>query len=153
MKIAHPEGLQPIRPEKVHPKKDSAGSAGFNDVLREALSKPEADSGIQKTSRLSEPLSIQGFGSSGLQTVYVDKTSRVIDLMDKYASSLSNPRKTLKDIEPELKRFIEEAQSLHEEYVNSGNADTELEQIMEDLLRAARLEGVRFQRGDYLEPE
>jgi hypothetical protein len=49
--------------------------------------------------------------------------------------------------------FIEEAHSLHEEYINSGNANTELKKIMEDLLRAARLEGTRFNRGDYLDSE
>ena len=49
--------------------------------------------------------------------------------------------------------FIEEAQSLHEEYISTGNTDDELRNIMEDLLRAARLEGARFQRGDYLDSE
>jgi len=153
MKITGPEGLQQTQPEKVHLRKDPVGSTGFGNVLREALGQPKVNGDIHGTSRLSEPRSVQSPGGPALQSGFIDKTSRVINLMDTYAKSLSNPKKTLKDIEPELLAFIEEAQSLHEEYVTSGNTNTELKTIMVDLLRAARLEGARFQRGDYLDPE
>lgn len=153
MKITSPEGLQQTRPESIHPKKDSVGSANFDNILRKAMDKPDANGNVQRASRLSEPRSVQSLGKPALQTGYLKKTSRVIDLMDTYANSLSNPQKTLKDIEPELMKFLEEAQSLHEDYLSAGKTNTELKNIMEDLLRAARLEGVRFQRGDYLDSD
>ena len=153
MKITNPEGLQQTRPEKVHSKKDSVDSTSFDNELLKALGKPDMNNDIRKTARLSEPRFVQRLGEPGLQAGYVDKTSRVINLMDTYAKSLSDPKKTLKDIEPELMTFIEEAQSLHEEYISTGNTNDDLKNIMEDLLRAARLESVRFHRGDYLDSE
>lgn len=153
MKITTPEGLQQARPEKVHSQKVTVGSGSFEGAMREALEKQNVDGAIKKTAHLSEPRPIQNFGEPRFQTAYIDRTSRVIDLMDTYAKSLSNPGKTLKEIEPELMMFIDEAQSLHEEYINSGNTNRELKNIMEDLLRAARLESARFNRGDYLDSE
>jgi hypothetical protein len=153
MKITNPEGIQQARTEKAHSKKDPLGAANFSYALSEALKKPDLTEGAQETFRLSEPRSIQNLGKANLQTDYVDKTSRVIDLMDAYANSLSNPQKTLNDIEPELTTFIEEARNLHDKYANSENATPELKNIIEDLLRTARLEAARFQRGDYLDSE
>lgn len=153
MKITGPEGLQQPRPEKDHLKKDPIGAIGFGNALRKALETPDMNSEVRKLSRLAEPHAAERFGEPVLEPVYIDKTSRVINLMDAYARSLSNPQKTLKDIEPDLTAFIKEARSLREEYMNAGNANPELMTILEDLLRTARLEGVRFQRGDYLDPE
>ena len=96
MKITSPEGLQQTRPEKVHSKKDSVGSTGFDHELLKALGKPDASGNIKKTARLSEPRFVQRLGEPGLQTGYVDKTSRVINLMDTYAKSLRTPKKPSK---------------------------------------------------------
>ena len=153
MKITSPEGLQQTRPENVQPKNNPVGSTDFGNMLRKALEKPDLNSDVQKTAGLTEPRSVQNFGNQYSRADYTDRTSQVINLMDSYAKSLSNPRKTLKDIEPELLTFIEEAQTLHEEYINSGNVDSGLKNILEDLLRAARLESARFNRGDYLDPD
>jgi hypothetical protein len=153
MKITDPEGLQQNYPEKIRQDKDRIGSNSFNNILKETLWEKDPNDTIQKASHLSEPLSIQPFNEMTLGTDYVDRTSRLIDLMDAYTKSLSNPQKTLKDIEPELLTFIEEAQNLHEAYANSGSPNAELKAIMEALLRTARLEGARFQRGDYLDSE
>ncbi len=153
MKITSPEGLQQTQPENVKPKNAPLGSNDFGKVLKEALEKPGLNSGVQQSDRLPEPHPVQSFGNSNSESTYIDKTSKVINLMDSYARFLSNPRKTLKEIEPELMTFVDEARDLHKEYVNSGNVDSGLKNILEDLLRAARLESARFNRGDYLDSE
>ena len=153
MKITGLEGQPQVRPGPPH-SPDSPGSADFNKLLRESLEPDDTETRIQKKAPLAEPRSIQNIGRlSPLPSEFESRTARVIDLMDRYAQSLSDPGKTLKDIEPDLLKFIEEARSLHETYLKTENTDTRLTRIMEDLHRTSRLEAVRFQRGDYLDSE
>jgi len=81
---------------------------------------------------------------------YVDRAKQVIDLMDQYSKALADPKKSLKDIHPVLNEFAENANTLHSDYTKAAKAPTELSKILEDLRRAAQLETIRFQRGDYV---
>jgi hypothetical protein len=153
MKITNPDGLQQLHQESTQPLKKSPGDSDFNRALQKAMAFPDAKNAVKHSTGLSEPRAVSGIGKPTLQTSYINKTTRVISLLDQYTKSLSNPEKTLKDIEPELMQFIDEAETLHEDYLKTTNPDTGLKTIMDDLLRAARLESIRFQRGDYLDSD
>ena len=152
MKITDPENLnQPIQEGSPSPKGPDK-AANFGNMLRNALDHSDSSGGVQNSAQLSEPLAVQGFGGPSFEATHIaDRASGVIDLLDAYASALSDPHKTLRDIEPELTAFVSETQSLHEAYLETDRDDPRLDTIMEELLRTARLEGLRFQRGDYLD--
>jgi hypothetical protein len=152
MKITGPETT--IQPGQVEsPTPDTPGrSLTFGNMLQEAMDHSDATGPVQKPAPLSEPLAIQGSEGLSFKTAdFAQRTSRAIDLLDSYTNALAAPHKTLRDIEPELKAFVSEAQSLYEDYRETPHDDPQFDAIMEELLRAARLEELRFQRGDYLD--
>lgn len=154
MKISGPESLQHAQQGTVQSPKETGRASHFSDMLQKTLEPSPSTSETQKTASLSEPRALH---SAGLHVSssddLVERTSRAIDLLDAYSRALSSPNKTLRDIEPALNAFIDETTSLYEENVEGGNDAQELHQVMEDLIRTARLEHIRFQRGDYLDSE
>lgn len=154
MKITDSEGLnQLLKGATPQSPKKPSNTAEFKTMLSESLGETNQNEKVSEAPRLTELYSVPKIDDIKFQSGLVDKAARVIDLMELYTSSLSNPRKTLRDIEPELMRFVQEAQSLHDECLKTSDPDTEMKNITESLLRTARLEALRFQRGDYLDTE
>lgn len=154
MKIIGPESLQQTKPGSTPARKHPNDTANFGNVLRETLDRPNSTDDIQGASHLSEPRAAQNIGQQAFQPEnFADRTSRAIDLLEIYSKTLSDPQKTLRDIEPELTAFVKETESLYDEYLQTGHDDPRLKSVMEDLLRTAQLEGIRFRRGDYLDTE
>jgi hypothetical protein len=152
MKITGPESLQQTRPGSTPAQKTSVDTANFGNMLRKTLEQPVSSGGVQGIDSLSEPRAVQNIGQQTFQPEsIVDRTSRAIDLLEMYSKALSDPQKSLRDIEPELTAFVSETESLYEAYLEAGHDDPRLKNVLEDLLRTARLEGIRFQRGDYLD--
>ena len=152
MKITGPENLSQTIPGNSPSAKPPDRAANFSDMLRETLNQSGSSGAAQKTSSLSEPKAVQNLSQSSFGSAsFTDRASRVIDLLDSYTSALSNPHQTLREIEPQLMTFVNETHSLYEAYLESDRGDPVLKSIMEDLLRTAKLEGIRFQRGDYLD--
>lgn len=152
MKIIGPEGLQQPKQDETRASKDLRSGEAFGDMLQRAVGRDGASSTVQKNATLSEPQAIRSFVSPAIQSGdFTGEASRAIDLLETYSDALSNPQKTLKDIEPTLSAFISETESMYNDYIESGNENAELKEIMESLLRTARSEAVRFQRGDYLD--
>ena len=77
----------------------------------------------------------------------VEKTDRLLGLLDTYASNLDDPGKTLKDIEPLIADIRESAMRLSEE---AGDNDPELAGIAKETAMTAAKEYVKFSRGDYV---
>lgn len=154
MKISGPESLQQTQPGSTPGTKKTGKTADFGNMLQEALNQPNTTGDVQKTPQLSEPQAVQNIGLPAFHPdSIVDRTSRAIDLLETYSEALSDPQKTLRDIEPELAAFVNETESLYDEYLETGHDDPRLKRVMEDIVRTARLEGIRFQRGDYLDTE
>lgn len=154
MKIIGPENLQQTQPGSTPAQKRPGDTTGFGNMLREALDQPNSMEGSRDAAPLSEPRAVQNIGQQAFHAdSIVDRTSRAIDLLETYSKALSDPQKTLRDVEPELTAFVSETESLYNEYLLAGNDNPRLKNVMEDLLRTARLERIRFQRGDYLDTE
>lgn len=154
MKIIGPENLQQSHPGSTPGTKNSVGTANFGNMLQDAMDQTESANGVQKAAPLAEPKAVQGIGQQAFQPAgLVDRTSRAIDLLETYSKALSDPQKTLRDIEPELTAFVNETESLYDEYLQTSHDDPQLKSVMEDLLRTAKLEDIRFRRGDYLDTE
>lgn len=154
MKIIGPDSLQQIRPGSTSTSKGPGKTTGFGNTLREALNQPNPADGVQRGARLSEPRAVQNIGQQPVQPgSLADRTSRAIDLLENYSNALSDPQKTLREVEQELTAFVSETESLHDAYLKTNREDPLLKNVMEELLRTARLEGIRFRRGDYLDTE
>jgi DNA-binding ferritin-like protein len=82
------------------------------------------------------------------QKEMVEKVDSVLNLFETYARNLSNPAKSLKELEPALLNMKQAAERLSKE--NLRYADKALSQLVNNIQVAASIEHFKFQRGDYL---
>ncbi len=152
MKTTGLENIQPLPSKVPQPQKHAGRTADFENMLRKTLDHSNSPGTSTNCIGLSEPRALQNFGQSTLQSENLtDKASRAIDLLEEYSNALSDPRETLKDIEPKLSAFINETESIYKQYTETDTDNAEMKDIMESLLRTARSEAVRFRRGDYVD--
>ena len=83
------------------------------------------------------------------QTIF-DRTNFLLDKLDNYSRDLENPAKTLKDIEPLIATIQDDALKLLDETEKAGTTDTELQEIVTKTALTARMEYMKFNRGDYI---
>ena len=76
--------------------------------------------------------------------------NRILNLLDDYASELSDPRKTLKHIGPLVETIKSEAGLIEAEAAEKVQNDSELERIIKDLTVTANVAAFKFNRGDYV---
>ncbi|MBW2118805.1 MAG: hypothetical protein JRH09_12945 [Deltaproteobacteria bacterium] len=76
--------------------------------------------------------------------------NRILNLLDDYASELSDPRKTLKHIGPLVETIEIEAVLIEAEAAEKVQNDSELERIIKDLTVTANVAAFKFHRGDYV---
>jgi hypothetical protein len=84
------------------------------------------------------------------QKEMVEKMGSVLDLFETYALNLSDPNKTLKDIEPTLLNMKQAADSLYKENFLHSDKGNQLSQLVNNLQVTASVEYFKFQRGDYI---
>lgn len=78
-----------------------------------------------------------------------EKISASIDLLDTYASMLSNPDNTLKQAHKLLEDLSEKNRHLREELNQSSTSDPKLDQILNHLATLIEVEQIKINRGDY----
>lgn len=100
--------------------------------------------------KLSEVSPVKSLTSADLKTDLLDCSDKVLDLLDDYANELSNPLKTLKDIEPIVTRIEKEVDIIESKTAGMIPRDIGIEQLVRDLSVTAHVAALKFQRGDYL---
>ena len=100
--------------------------------------------------KLSEVNSISSLTSADPKTDLLDYSDKVLDLLDGFAKELSNPLKTLKDIEPIVSRIEKEVDIIESKTAGMIPRDMGIEQFVRDLSVTAHVAVLKFQRGDYL---
>ena len=80
----------------------------------------------------------------------IEHGSRILNLLDDYASELSDPRRTLKHIGPLVETIEKEAGLIETEAAEKVQNDSELERIIKDLTVTANVAAFKFHRGDYV---
>lgn len=78
-----------------------------------------------------------------------EKISASIDLLDTYASMLSNPDNTLKQAYQLLEDLSEKNRHLREELDQSPASDPQLDEILTHLATLVEVEQIKINRGDY----
>lgn len=122
----------------------------FKKVLGNAVSPGET---AEKPQAASSTGSLGEIMATSFQNVeypsndVVEKTDRLLGLLDTYARDLDDPGKTLKDIEPLITDIRESARLLSEE---AGDNDPKLAGIAKETAMTAAKEYMKFNRGDYV---
>ena len=127
------------------------GNKGFDQILDDAVrgAVPEEHAGdeVSAPRRVDfPPLLDRGLVEhSVLQHAY-----DVLDLLEEYSQALHNSHMTLKAIEPILTRIEQEVKGLEVQSGANVAQDDELAGIVNEIAVTARLEALKFQRGDYI---
>ena len=150
-KITHiTDGANVPKPQQTK----KADGQGFKKALNSALEplKPAA-------SQSSPANALGGLGELAPTTLtpiepasqsIFDRTNFLLDKLDNYSRDLEDPAKTLKDIEPLIATIQDDALKLLDETEKTGTADTELQEIVNKTALTARMEYMKFNRGDYI---
>jgi len=78
------------------------------------------------------------------------QSDKILHMLDDYARELTDPAKTLKDIEPLVESIRKEVNSIEAEAAEKVYNDNELESIIKDLAITANVAIFKFHRGDYV---
>ena len=80
----------------------------------------------------------------------LQRASNLLDLMEEYAQALSNPRKTLRSIEPIVLRMQQALKGLDVQSLPYQRENDELARLVNQISVTASVEAFKFQRGDYI---
>lgn len=79
----------------------------------------------------------------------LDHGDRILNLLDIYRRELTDPAKTLKDIEPLVAKIEKETSLIEAETANKVHND-ELGGLIKDLVVTSNVAVLKFYRGDYI---
>ncbi|MGD9823466.1 hypothetical protein [Desulfobacter sp.] len=129
--------------------KTSGQAQGFESLLNSALEKTQEPEERTQISELGE-IPAFDFDIQTVSSIVTDKTDKLLNSLESYASQLDDTSVSLKDIEPALEELNADASSLLEETLSLGEDDQDLIDIATSTVVAAKTEYLKFQRGDYL---
>ena len=124
----------------------------FNGILTNQIEKSCNNNILEENSTLPE---IQGsFKAQQLnlsldQTQFTQKLEASLDLFETYASWLGDPGKTLKQTHGLLEQVLSRTKTLALDFKEDGTSNTDLKQILNQLMTTAEVEQIKFNRGDY----
>jgi hypothetical protein len=108
---------------------------GFRQILDQRLSEINAATAQTPTESKADVL---------------ERSDKILNLLDDYARGLTDPGKTLKDIEPLVEGIKKEVRLIEAGAVDSLHNDKDLERFIKDLAVIANVAVFKFHRGDYI---
>jgi len=130
--------------------KDNFGKI-LSEQTNETTTKSDSATMAQGLPELESPLGTAFLNMPDKTTEFTEKLNSSIDLLEKYASWLLDPEKTLKQAYGILEDLAGQTQELNQEVEQSPNADSELKQIITQIAATTRVEQIKINRGDYLD--
>ncbi len=144
-------GISNVSPVPDPRKTEKPGSDLFKQSLDAAQAKKTAVS--EPTQAVKSLGEVAATTSPQLQSLspagVIQKTDRLLDLLDNYSKDIDDPEKTLKDIEPLIDTIKKDASLLLAEADNALPGDGDLKQIARETAVTANVEYFKFYRGDY----
>ena len=136
---------------------DQAGKVEDQDLFKKTFDKILSNSENQNQAPSSQAISglgeIPSYGlmieNEGVNPVEKN-TDQLLTLLDQYSRDLSDPTKSLKDIEPLVKDLKMEADLLSETVKNDDQSSPVLKTLAEQSAVLANVEYEKFIRGDYV---
>lgn len=80
----------------------------------------------------------------------IEHGDNILNLLEDYAGKLSDPSKTLRDINPLIERIENEVKLIEAEAAQTAEAEPGLAKVVNDLAVTANVAVLKFKRGDYL---
>lgn len=80
----------------------------------------------------------------------LERSDKILNLLGDYARELTDPAKTLKDIEPLIESIEKEVSLIEAESADKADNDKDLERFIKDLAVTANVAVFKFHRGDYV---
>ncbi len=122
----------------------------FGALLRDAVKTDKGSSG--KNHPLREPSSIKGVSFNPLfdaRSISIpDRVANFLNLLDSYRDMLADSGVSLREIGPVMQKLTAEKNNLQKVLGELPEGD-ELREILNQVLVAASLEEIRFNKGDY----
>jgi hypothetical protein len=81
----------------------------------------------------------------------IDHSSRILDLLDEYAGHLSDPAKSLKELDPLVRTIQHQADLVAAKAADPQYATDEIGALATDLALTANVAMLKFQRGDFID--
>ncbi len=81
----------------------------------------------------------------------IDQSSQIMDLLDEYAGHLSNPAKSLKDLDPLVRTIQKQVDLVAAKAADPKYATDEIGAVVKDLALTANVAMLKFQRGDFID--
>ncbi len=151
-KTANINKISSVAPRIIQNKSFQKPDGLFHELLTSQIEKSCNDGTLKETSTLSE---IQGsFKAQQLdlpvdQTQLTQKLEDSLDLFETYTSWLGDPGKTLKQTHGLLEQVLSRTKTLALDFKEQGSSNTDLKQILTQLMTTAEVERIKFNRGDY----
>ncbi|MFH2059693.1 MAG: hypothetical protein ABIJ59_12430 [Pseudomonadota bacterium] len=150
--------LSPIGPGAIKNKSSQNSDGSFEKILDSRIN---AEGHGDSTGQLSSLSEIEGpFRAQHLNPASSDqaqlsrKLNNSIDLFERYATFLGDPDKSLKQAYEILEQILSQTQTMTEELDQQPESKTDrisgLKNILAQLMTTARVEQIKFDRGDYL---
>ena len=130
-----------------------AEAANFSDLLAKAVASEgegEYQAGCQAVGEVSPPAAPAT--APGEAPPLWSELNGLLDSLDSYAQALGNPTWSLKELEPLAQTLEAKADEL-EQALTQGDVFGQmggLSGLMQEVLSQARVESIKFRRGDYV---
>ena len=143
--------LQPgLPPSQTRDFKDTGGT-GFQETLQQTLQARQSPQQVPTgAGALGEVRPAQMPTIENGSDALVAGTGRLIDLLDAYARQLADPTKSLRQIAPLVVEIQTQAERLMAAADSEPHPEPELQTLAARSAVAAKVEVIRFQRGDYV---
>jgi hypothetical protein len=130
---------------------DRPGKNEFSAMLREAIDEPSTTSaGSEDIEMITSTSTIQQEPLFAFQNdPVIERTEKVLDILEEYQNKLLDPQSTLRDIHPLIQEMEMEKEALVP-VLNSLPPGDGLKQILLHVLITSSVEVIRFNRGDYV---
>jgi hypothetical protein len=123
----------------------------FGAILKETVEKTSVAESESHQTTLLNPLSPTRLPAPEFQdrNITIERTEKMIDLLDQYCQMLADPKTTLKEIEPIIKELGLQKEKMTI-VLDSLNDNEGLKDILNQTLVTASVEISKFYRGDYV---
>lgn len=129
------------------------GDHTFGHILSEQIGKTLPTEEQKQPSGLLElqsPLNLSFTDTSFDPQKYAGKLEASLDLLETYAAFLNDPDKTLKQASELLDQILDQIQGMEQDLKSANAPDSDINQILNQILTTASLEKIKLDRGDYL---
>ncbi len=155
-KIPNINKISPAKPTVTQNSEKQTSSfknpTAFNDILSKTIEHDLKSDLIKGGSGLPEidaAFTAKKINLALDQTQLPEKLESSISLLERYASWLGDPEKTLKEAHGLLEQLSGQTKDLENDFKDKDSINPDLAQIIKELLTTVEIEQIKFDRGDY----